>query len=268
MLNRRALLFALLAVALGLGGAYVNYEWLKTQTFQPLQPVKQLIEGTIPEAVTVVTANADLAVGEPIRDGQITTVNWPKDLIPPGALLAESEADGRIPRRPVAKGEPILETALLPQGSAGGLSPIIGEGRRAVAVKVDEVIGIAGFVTPGAHVDVLATISERGRSNSSFSKVILQDVNVLAVDQTLEQVNGGDPKLVSVVTLEVTPAEAQKLTYAAHQGELQLALRNPSDDKVVRTSSVSSSTLRGYPSTGSSRKVEIIKGLKVSSKSF
>ena len=87
------------------------------------------------------------------------------------------------------------------------------------------------------------------RSTSSFSKVILQDVNVLAVDQTLEHANGGDPKLVSVVTLEVTPAEAQKLTYAAHQGELQLALRNPTDDEVVRTSSVSSSTLRGYRST-------------------
>jgi pilus assembly protein CpaB len=111
---------------------------------------------------------------------------------------------------------------------------------RAVSVKVDNVIGVAGFVTPGVRVDVLATIRRVDLAKAPpFAKVILQDVRVLAVDQKLEEVQTGEPELVSVVTLEVDPLQAEHLIYAAHEGRLQLALRSPGDDKDVVTKSIS-----------------------------
>jgi pilus assembly protein CpaB len=265
-MNRRALIFGLLALTLGMAGAYLNYEWLTKQ-----HPETRTLTETVevgPQTVKVIAAKTDLAVGSEIRDLQLGTVEWPAGLVPPGAFHEAEAVLNRIPRHAIHEGEPVLESALLPLGSEGGLSPIIGEGKRAVAVKVDEVIGIAGFVKPGARVDVLATIRSRVSSQSAFSKVILQDIKVLAVDQTLEKANAGDPKLVSVVTLEVDPQESQKLAFAAHEGKLQLALRNPADSEVVRTSSVSSSSLRGGGARGPSSSVQVIKGLDVSHKKF
>lgn len=269
MVNRRALLFGILALAFGLTGAYLNYEWLSSRTHVPVTEAVEQSAAT----VQVVVAKAGLVPGEAIRDLQLTTIPWPADLLPPGAVLAVGDAEGRVPRRTVSEGEPLMESALFPQGAEGGLSPIISEGHRAVAVKVNEVIGIAGFIKPGATVDVLATIRERGRAgaSTSFSKVILQDVKVLAVDQTMEEGNRGDPALVSVVTLEVVPRDAQKLTFAAHEGDIQLALRNPADNQFVRTNSVNANSLRGYrpaPKAKPVTKVEVIKGLDVSSRKF
>ncbi len=267
MFNRRALLFGLLALTLGLAGAYLNYEWLSAQA---PKTVTEIVKAG-PVTVEVVTAQADVGAGEVIRDIHLTAVDWPRDLLPPGALVAPARAEGRVSRRSIATGEPILETALLPEGTEAGLSPIIGDGMRAVAVKVDEVIGIAGFVKPGARVDVLATIkNRRGGTGATYSKVILQDVKVLAIDQSLEKVEAGEPQLVSVVTLEVGPADSQKLTFAAHEGKLQLALRNPADGEEVRTRSVTSATLRGAAPKRKVNKthVEVIKGLDVSRESF
>ena len=105
-------------------------------------------------------------------------------------------------RRALAVGEPILDAFLLPQGAQAGLGALIGENRRAVSVKVDPVIGVAGFVTPGSHVDVLATLRRVDRDKAlPYSKVILENISVLAIDQKLEDVGGTEPELVSVVTL-------------------------------------------------------------------
>jgi pilus assembly protein CpaB len=133
----------------------------------------------------------------------------------------------------------VLESALLPAGSEGGLGAIIAPSYRAVSVKVDNVIGVAGFVKPGARVDVLATLRRVDTEKAlPYSKVILQDVKVLAVDQQLEQANQADATIVSVATLEVDPAGAERLIYAAHEGRLQLALRTPGDSETVATRSV------------------------------
>lgn len=266
MANRRVVLFGALAIAFAVCGAYFNYSWLSSR--EPEVVTQTEVAGL--ELVTVVTAKADLAAGESLREVQLTTRDWPKSHLPPGALLRIEDVQGRVARRSLLEGEAVLESALLPIGSASGLSPIIAEGKRAVAVKVDEVIGIAGFVKPGAHVDVLATIRDRTRNaQGSFARVILQDVKVLALDQALEKGANGDPESGNVVTLEVTPEEAQRLTFAAHEGQLQLALRNPADEQVVGTAAVNARTLRhtARPPRRSTN-VQVIKGLDVSSKNF
>jgi pilus assembly protein CpaB len=123
---------------------------------------------------------------------------------------------------------------------------VISPDHRAVSVKVDNVIGVAGFVTPGSRVDVLATIRRIDLPKAlPFAKVILQDVRVLAVDQKLEEVKSGDPELVAVVTLEVDLLQAEHLIYAAHEGRLQLALRSPGDDGEVATKSIGVSDVLG-----------------------
>ena len=266
MANRRVVLFGVLAIAFAVCGAYFNYSWLSSQ--KP-EIVTQTHVGDV-ELVSVVTAKGDLSAGQELREVQLTTREWPKSHLPPGAFLSVESLEGRVARRTLLEGEAVLESALLPIGANAGLSPIIAEGKRAVAVKVDEVIGIAGFVKPGAHVDVLATIRDRAsRSDGSFARVILQDVKVLALDQTLEKGVSGEPEKGNVVTLEVSPEEAQKLTYAAHEGKLQLALRNPTDEEVVGTAAVNARSLRATPrAPRRSSRIQVIKGLDVSSKNF
>jgi pilus assembly protein CpaB len=147
-----------------------------------------------------------------------------------------AEASGRVARRPIAAGEPVLESALFEEGTQGGLGAVIDPSHRAISVKVDSVIGVAGFVKPGARVDVLTTLRRVDLEKATpESKLFLQDVRVLAVDQKLEEARDGKPELVNVVTLEVDPTQAEQLIYSAHEGRLQLALRTPGDDERVET---------------------------------
>jgi len=186
-----------------------------------------------------VIARADIAVGTALAPHQLESARWPQPLVPEGAHAQAETLRGRVLRRGVAKGEPILEALLLPEGAEAGLAAVIPEKHRAVSVKVDPVIGVAGFVQPGARVDVLATLRRVDqRDKLPYSKLILQDVPVLAIDQKLEEGRSGDPELVSVVTLEVSPEQAEQLIYSSHEGRLQLALRSPGDREVVVTGSV------------------------------
>jgi pilus assembly protein CpaB len=191
------------------------------------------------ESSDVVIARSDIAIGTALAPHQLETARWARSLVPEGTQATPERLAGRVLRRAVAKGEPILEALLLPEGAKAGLAPVIPEKRRAVSVKVDPVIGVAGFVHPGTRVDVLATLRRVDqRSKLPYSKLILQDVPVLAIDQKLEEGREGEPQLVSVVTLEVSPAEAEQLIYSSHEGRLQLALRSPGDREVVVTHSV------------------------------
>ncbi|MFP8875364.1 MAG: Flp pilus assembly protein CpaB, partial [Myxococcota bacterium] len=149
-----------------------------------------------------------------------------------------------------------------------GLSPLIQRGLRAMSVKVDQVIGIAGFVAVGTRVDVLATI-KRGVGSEAFSQVVLQDVRVLAVDQTLDPHESDPSDRVSVVTLEVTPNQAQKLAFVSIQGSIQLALRNPRDSDFVETTSVNTRYLKGAKPAklNDSKTIEVMRGVEVFSKS-
>jgi pilus assembly protein CpaB len=122
-------------------------------------------------------------------------------------------------------GEPILESSLLPEGSEPGLPSLIGESSRAVSIQVDEFVGVAGFVQPGSKVDVMATLSA---GSGSRTEAILQNVRVLAVDVRTTQ-GDGTPQQARVITLEVSPRQAETLTNAESSGKIKLALRNPKD---------------------------------------
>ena len=270
MQNRRALLFLILAIALGVGAAFTAKRWLEQQRPQAEGPTT-----TRPVAVM----RTDLQVGQVVHSRELATVEWPRAYVPQGASSDPEKLEGRVARRPIAAGEPVLESALLPEGARAGLVSVIDPTRRAVSVKVDPVIGVAGFVVPGSHVDVLVTIVRIDTDGKPVSKVILQDVEVLAIDQKLEEAKEGEPQLVQVVTLETSPKDAEKLTHAAHEGQLQLALRNPSDREIVETHSVGVGDVLGdrrpapriaarpvprAPGTN----VEVIKGSQVSVQSF
>ncbi len=230
MRNRRGLIFLGLAVVMGLTAAWIAKEFAPSSEEAKLAAVQM---------TPVVVVRTDVPVASSLAIEQLKLVDWPTEHVPTGSLSSIDDAMARIARRPLAQGEPVLEAALYPMGAAGGLGAVISDHYRAVSVKVDSAIGVAGFIVPGSRVDVLATIRRVDRKRAlPYSKVILQDVRVLAVDQKLEEVKSGDPELVSVVTLEVSPTQAEHLIYAAHEGRLHLALRSPGDDLKVASRSI------------------------------
>ena len=230
MQKRKGLIFIALAIMLGLVAAWVAGRFVSESS------TKQVLV----ETTSVVVVRSDVAIASSLSRDQLDMAQWPVNHVPPGAIASVEEAIGRVVRRPLAKGEPVLFSALFDQGASGGLRAVISPKFRAVTVKVDNVIGVAGFVTPGSRVDVMATLRRVDHSNAlPYSKVILQNIRVLAVDQNLERISdGAPPEQVSVVTLEVEPSQAERLVYAAHEGRLQLAMRAPGDDQNVVTQSV------------------------------
>lgn len=264
MHNRRALLFFAFAVVLGTAAAFLAQRALENQT-------PAAVEVTKVETVNVVLARTDVTVGSALAPQQLRTVEWPKEFAPRGGFADEEQLVGRVLRRALADGEPILEPSLLPNGSEAGLVSVINAEARAVSVKVDPIIGVAGFVNPGTRVDVLATLRNLAtRDKIPYTKVVLQDVRVLAIDQQMETAKNGEPELVSVVTLEVLPKEAEKLAYSAHEGRLQLALRPPGDHVIVKTIGVSAGDMLSRPRARAIRKagVQVVKGSDVSVKSY
>jgi pilus assembly protein CpaB len=267
MRNRRGLIFLGLAVVMGLTAAWIAKE------FAPSSEEAKLASA---RTTPVVVVRTDVPIASSLAAVQLELVDWPADHVPAGALGSIDDATSRIARRPLAQGEPVLEAALYATGASGGLGAVISDHYRAVSVKVDNVIGVAGFVVPGSRVDVLATIRRVDMKRAlPFSKVILQDVRVLAVDQKLEEVKSGDPELVSVVTLEVSPTQAEHLIYAAHEGRLQLALRSPGDDAKVASRSIGVvDVLDGFRSgkkqvvASARRRIKIIRGTQVEVKKF
>ena len=267
MQNRRALFFFGLAIFFGIAAAFTARHVLENRASAAAQPAVA--------TTSVVVARSDVAVGTALATLQLDSVEWPRDYLPAGSFQDPGQLAGRVVRRPLARGEAVLESALLPVGAAAGLPSVIESARRAISVKVDPVVGVAGFVSPGTHVDVLATMRRIDTEEKlPYTKVILQDVPVLAIDQKLEEAKNGEPELVSVVTMEVTPKQSEELTYAAHEGRLQLALRGPGDREVVVTQPVSVATLLGGPARKprvagpAAPTVQVITGSSVSVKSF
>jgi pilus assembly protein CpaB len=146
----------------------------------------------------------------------------------------------------VTENEPLLESKLAPVGAGGGLPVLIPDGMRAVAVRVDEVVGVAGFVLPEARVDVLLTME--GPTGEPTTEVILQKVRTLAAGQEVQRDRDGKPRTVPVITVAVTPEQAETLALASGQGRIQLALRNALDTTTVSTNGARMGTLLGRPS--------------------
>src|SRR5262245_7720419 len=193
----------------------------------------------------VVIAKVELPLGAKIVTEQLTTVQFPRNAVPEGTFDSIDKVVGRITVTRIAPREPVTNSRLAPPGTTGGLSAIIPEGYRAMTVRVDDVVGIAGFLMPGALVDVLVTISPQDNSSQGpISKIVLQNIKVLASGQDLDQPkNEREPNAVRSVTLQVNPEQAEKLNLAASEGKLCLAMRNPIDQGDEQTLGANKRTL-------------------------
>lgn len=195
------------------------------------------------ELANIVVAVSPISVGQKITADQVRLEKWPKRILPEGAVGDIAEVVDRVALAEVAIGEPILKSRLAPEGSAAGLAAVIPPGMRAMTVKVDEVIGVAGFVAPGTYVDVVATATPS--LGESTSRIILQNVKVLASGKQIENGRDGGPVEVKTVTLQVTPEQAEALALASTAGRLQLVMRSSVDQNEVPTDGVDTAELFG-----------------------
>lgn len=191
----------------------------------------------------VVVAATKLQLGARIKEADVRKVPWPAAIVPQGSFADPKEIVGRGVVVPMVPDEPILESKISPTDGGSGLTWAIPDGLRAVAVRVDEVVSVAGFVLPGTRVDVILTGSLTRNRGTDTSRVIIENVQVLSAGSDLEQDAEGTPQDVAVVTLLVTPEDAQKLALAAVDGRIQLALRNPLDLEKREPAAVQKSAL-------------------------
>jgi pilus assembly protein CpaB len=198
----------------------------------------------------IAVAALDIEIGSRISPEQVKMVDWPTGSIPPGAFVEMATLDSRVSKTSLARGEPIIEGKLAPVGSKGGLSSVVAEGKRAMTVRVNDVVGVAGFALPGNYVDILVntqdTGSKRGDQDSSISKIVLERILVLAVAQESSR-DATKPKVVNAVTLELAPVDAEKLDLARSVGTLSLVLRNQVDPKLGETDGATKTSLLDQP---------------------
>lgn len=178
----------------------------------------------------VVVASANIEAGMPIASAQLKVLHWPSAQLPPGAISDKASLIGRIARHPIFAGEPVLEPRLAAVDAKGGLAAVIEPGKRAITVRVNDVIAVAGFALPGSYVDVL--VSAKDAASNPFSKIVLARVKVLAIAQET-QAEPTKPKVVNAVTLELTPEESEQLDLARSIGTLSLVLRNELDKETI-----------------------------------
>lgn len=244
MKQRRFVLVLALALTLGGIAGLLAMRFLAQQA-------TPLVAAPTPSGKLVVAAT-DLPLGTVLRAEDVRVIDWHSSALPAGYYGSSAEVIGRGLITPVSANEPLLSTKLADKESGGGLPIVIPEGMRALSVRVDEVIGVAGFVLPGTRVDVLLTIAPQSGSNTEppVTRIILQNIQTLASGQTIQRDADGTPQTVSVVTLLVTPEEAERLTLAATEGRIQLALRNTLDMASVATDGVQTTALIGAPRPG------------------
>jgi pilus assembly protein CpaB len=217
-------LLLVLALGFGTAAAYLALNYIRNQT-------TPLLSAEAPKG-QVILAMKDLPVGAVVGEQDVRTVEWPGDAIPPGFLSVPEEVVGRGIITPVKLNEPLLEGKLAPRGAGGGLPTIITEGMRALSVRVDDVIAVAGFVIPGTRVDVLLTKQVSGQN---ITRAILQNVQILAAGQSIQTDAEGKPVTVAVITVLLSPEQAEVLTLAATDGRIQMTLRNALDTMEVVT---------------------------------
>ena len=240
-------IFAVFAIAVLAGGglAYGTYNLVQNQ------PASAASIATQP----VVVAAADLQLGSELKKEDLTVVQFPSGQAPEGTFTQPSDIIGRGLIAPIVKNEPVLPSKLASKEAGAGLPPVIPEGMRAVSVRVNEVIGVAGYVLPGTRVDVVATASPNDERADMTSKVILSNVQVLTAGTRMEQdQEKGKPVQVTVVTLLVNPEQSERLALASTEGKIQLALRNPLDQTSPETPGVKTAALVGNVRTAPASK--------------
>lgn len=227
---KRPVIFVALAGLAAMLASVVVYSALKKREAE--------VQKAMAKTVYIVVAASDLPLGSKIDPGQLKLVRWSADAIPDGAFTNPSQVAGAFVKNEFVTNDPIVATKLfLGQKTAGVMPLLIPPGLRAVSVQVDEVSDIAGFILPHARVDILVAVTNQGngQGDKPFSKIVLQNVEVLAVAQEVEN-KKDEPELVKVVTVLVTPQDAERLALATREGVLHLAMRNYTDTKIVLTS--------------------------------
>ncbi len=234
----RIRIFIVLVIALSAGGAFAFATYRYVQ--QPPPPASM-------KTRAVVVAASDLQLGKELKAEDVRIVQWPESSVPSNSFDSADDIMGRGLIATVVQNEPILSGKLASKEAGAGLPPMIPPGMRAVSVRVNDVVGVAGYVLPGTRVDVVATVNPTQQQTDVTSKVILTNVQVLTSGTKIEQdTDKGKPMEVSVVTLLVNPSEAERLTLASTEGKIQLALRNPVDKTAPATSGVRPAALLGY----------------------
>ena len=217
-MNRsRMFLLAAVAFLVAVGVTAFTYQAL-SRKLEPSQDSSQIVVAALPVSVGAKLTEADLRVA-----------TWPKAVPIQGAFQKVSDVVGRGVLVPMVPNEPVLDSKLAGSGEGAGLTATIPDGMRAISVKVNDVIGVAGFVLPGSRVDIILSGSPNSEGKVEMSKVILENIQVLAAGQNVATDDAGKPLNVQVVTLLVTPDQSQTLALAQVDGRLQLALRNPLD---------------------------------------
>lgn len=206
----------------------VSYNMLKSKAQKQMQQQ---------DTVDVAIAAIDMAWGTVLDKSMIKTAPYLKKSLPAGYFTSAASLEGRVLVLPVKANEPIFESSLASTSmKSGGMAAIVQPNKRAMAVKVDKVVGVSGFIFPGNRVDVLVTLREAGENKGAITKTVLENVPVLATGVEVEKTGKQEkPSAVDVITLEVSPQEGEKLALASTEGKLQLALRNYSDSAEVMT---------------------------------
>jgi len=236
MKNSRSLLIIGVALFLALAAVVVAAKWMNEQG-----------AGT---GTKVAIAAVDLTQGVRLTGENVQLIEWPAGAVPPGAITDLKALEGRVTRTDIGRGEAVLETKLAPAGTTGGLSAVVAAGKRAMTVRVNDVVGVAGFALPGNYVDILVNLQETAADNGareqSISKIVLERILVLAVAQESNR-DDTKPKVVNAVTLELTPDEVEKLDLARSIGTLSLVLRNQVDPQPANTGGATRESVLGLP---------------------
>jgi pilus assembly protein CpaB len=219
MLKRKVFSMFTIALVLGLLAAWMANGWIQAR----LQPA-EASTGT-----SVVVAALEVPFGAKIESSHLRTVEWPVGSVPDGAMTDLAEVEGKIAKQAFLPGEIILQGRIAEHLGGSTLSAIVEPTKRAITVRVNDVIGVAGFLLPGNHVDILASRKEGKRVTT---RTVLEDIKVLAVDQSASP-EKDKPVVVRAVTLEMAPKDAEILVKSTQEGTLQLTLRNPLDDEEV-----------------------------------
>ena len=233
MRNTRAIVMMGVAVAVAIGAVVVAAQWINAQASGNTNKVA--------------VAKADISLGGRVTPELVSMVDWPASSVPPGAFTDGKLLETRVARASMLRGEPIMESKLAPPGTTGGLSAVVADGKRAMTVRVNDVVGVAGFALPGNFVDILVNTQEEGtKSNGNkekpISKIVLERILVLAIAQESSR-DETKPKVVNAVTLELTPIQAEKLDLARSVGTLSLVLRNQIETGPVNTEGATKTSL-------------------------
>lgn len=235
MRNSKPLLIIGVALFLALAAVLVAAKWMGEQG----------AAGT-----RIVVASADIGQGTRLVAANLQLLDWPSGSVPPGAITDIAQLENRISRADIGRGEPVLDSKLAPPGTTGGLSAVVAAGKRAMTVRVNDVVGVAGFALPGNYVDILvnleSTALDNGARQPSISKIVLERILVLAVAQESNR-DDTKPRVVNAVTLELAPDQVEKLDLARSIGSLSLVLRNQVDPQPANTSGATRESVLGLP---------------------